>query len=268
MRAESKAAIAAGVSGASVIFANSPADWQELESRVHQILVECGCQGERGKHLDLPRGSVDVDVYARDVTREPALTILECKQWQSAVPKNVVHGFHTVMDEVGANVGFIISANGFQSGAVEAAKNTNIHLVTWQEFQSRFYDRWFEAMRLKLAEVADEVFAYSDYFHRRTTSVLHAIPERVEELQTLWKRCSAYSTATSYHQMVKPYRPVFPLQIIDPRAEEITAVTVPDARAYFDLLFASGPQAIDAYERFITKYTDLDAAQGRQPDLS
>jgi hypothetical protein len=97
-----------------------------------------------------------------------------------------VHGFRTVMDEAGANVGFIISANGFQSGALEAARNTNIHLVTWNEFQERFFDRWFEAMRIKLAAVADEVFEYSDYFHRRTTSVLHAIPERVECWTPAW----------------------------------------------------------------------------------
>jgi hypothetical protein len=170
--------------------------------------------------------------------------------------------------EAGANVGFIISSNGFQSGAVETAKNTNIDLVTWEEFQSRFYDRWFEAMRLRLAEVADEVFAYSDYFHRRTTSVLHAIPERVEELRTLWERCSAYATATSYYERVRPNRLAFPLLIVDPRVEQVTVVTIPDARSYFDLLLASGQQAIDAYDRFITKYTELDAAQGRQPNLS
>src|SRR4051794_8746202 len=96
-----------------------------------------------------------------------------------------------------------ISANGFQSGALEAARNTNIHLVTWNEFQERFFDRWFEAMRIRLAAVADEVFEYSDYFHRRTTSVLHAIPERVEELMTLHHRCSAYASATSYHHMFR-----------------------------------------------------------------
>src|SRR6266700_1257056 len=100
-----------------MIFADAPQNWQELETRANQILTECGCQSERNKHLTLPRGNVHIDVYARDTTREPNLTIVcECKQWQAAVPKNVVHGFRTVMDEIGANVGFIISANGFQSG--------------------------------------------------------------------------------------------------------------------------------------------------------
>ena len=252
-----------------MIFAEPPADWQELEVRVHQILSECGCQSERGKHLDLARGSIDIEVYARDTAREPVLTMLyECKHWQAAVAKNVMHGFRTVMDEAGANVGFIISANGFQSRALEAAQSTNIHLVTWTEFQARFVERGFEAMRIKLAAVADDVSEYSDYFHRRTTSVLHAIPERVEELMTLHHRCSAYATATSYHHMFRSERATFPVQIIDPRAAVIATITINDARTYFDLLISCAPQAIAAYEAFITKYTELDAAQGRSPDLS
>jgi hypothetical protein len=59
------------------------------------------------------------------------------------VPKTVVHAFRTDMDEIGAHVGFIISAKGFQSGALEAARNTNIELLSWDEFQERFFARWF-----------------------------------------------------------------------------------------------------------------------------
>src|SRR5262249_2125647 len=39
---------------------------------------------------------------------------------------------------------FIISSAGFQSGAFSAAANTNIRLVTWNEFQEKFADRWME----------------------------------------------------------------------------------------------------------------------------
>jgi hypothetical protein len=86
------------------------------------------------------------------------------------------------MSEAGAHVGFIVSSESFQAGAIEAVKNTNIELVTWEEFQERFYEKWFESMETKLKGVATEVAEYSDYFHPRTTSVLHAIPERVDEL--------------------------------------------------------------------------------------
>ena len=205
--------------------------------------------------MALPRGSVDLDVYAQDTTREPKLIIVcECKHWSTPVPKTVVHAFRTVIDEVGAHVGFIISAKGFQAGAIEAARSTNIELLSWDEFQNRFFDRWFDAMRVKLAVVADAVFDYADYFHPRTTNVLHAISARVEELMTLHQRCSAYVTATSYHHVFKPNRASFPLQIIDPRSAEIRTITIPDARTYFDLLLSAAQQAIDAYEGFIAKY--------------
>jgi hypothetical protein len=250
-----------------MIFADAPADWEELETRVEQILSECGCQTERGKRVDLPRGTVDLDVYARDMTREPNLTIVcECKHWGTAVPKHVVHAFRTVVDEVGAHVGFIISARGFQRGAIDAARNTNIELLSWDEFQARFFDRWFEAMRVKLAAVADEIFAYSDYFHPRMTSVLHAIPERVDELMTLHQRCSAYASTTSYHHLFKPKRASFPLQIIDPQSAKITTITIKDARTYFDVLLRSAAQATAAYEAFIAKYQEADAEQAREND--
>jgi hypothetical protein len=228
-----------------MIFGDAPEDWQELEDRVQQVLAECGCQAERGKSVALPRGSVDVDVYALDTTRQPNLIVVcECKQWGTPVPKTVVHAFRTIMDEIGAHVGFIISAKGFQAGALEAARNTNIELLSWEEFQTRFFDRWFDAMRVKLAAVADKVFDYADYFHPRTTSVLHAIPARVEELMMLHQRCSAYVTATSYHQVFRPNRASFPLDIIDPRSAVIRTITMLDARTYFDLLLSAAQQAI------------------------
>jgi hypothetical protein len=51
----------------------------------------------------------------------------------------------------------------------------------------------------------------------------------------------------------------FPTEIIDPRSEEISPITINDARTYFDLLLAAAPQAIAAYEAFIKKYEAVDA---------
>jgi hypothetical protein len=241
-----------------VIFSDKPRDWKDLESKVCQIFLECGCQTERSKHIVLPRGEVAIDVYALDTVREPNLIIVcECKHWRKRISQSVVHAFRTVVAETGAHVGFLISSAGFQTGAVETAKKTNLELVTWQQFQERFYDRWKESMRAKLAIMADEVFDYSDYFHRRTTSVLHAIPERVQELESLWQRFSAYSGATSYSHLWRG-SPTFPIEIIDPSSPRIRKIRIKDGRTYFDLMFASAKPALDAYEAFITKYTKED----------
>jgi restriction endonuclease len=250
-----------------VIFSNAPADWSDLEMRVCQVLTECGCEAERNRHIDLARGGANIDVCAVDRTREPRLVILcECKHWNSRVPQTVVHAFRTVVHEAGAHVGYIISSAGFQPGAIEGAVGTNVHLVTWEEFQEVFYERWFDAMDSGLQAVGREVADLADYFHPRTTSVLHAIPERVEELQTLHRRFSAYNFVSIRAFMRRKID--FPLTLEDPRpgAEDGAKITFTDARSYFDTLLACAQPAIEAYEQFIAKYQAEDAKAGRAPD--
>lgn len=128
-----------------LIASATPERWEELEELVTAILNEAGMTAKRQVTLDLPRGDVDVDVYAEEtVDGIVHRTVCECKNWKTNIPKDVVHAFRTVMQETGANRGYIISRMGFQSGAVEAAKATNINLVTFEEFQQRYFDKWYK----------------------------------------------------------------------------------------------------------------------------
>jgi hypothetical protein len=63
--------------------------------------------------------------------------VVEAKYWKSNVPKEKVLALRSIVDEVGADKGFLISAKGFQTGAVEAALKTNIQLVTFDELKER-----------------------------------------------------------------------------------------------------------------------------------
>ena len=74
----------------------------------------------------------------------------ECKLSSKPVSQHVVHSFRTVVADIGADIGIIISAKGFQRGAVAAAAMTNIRLLPWDEFQQTFENRWTTA---KIAEV-------------------------------------------------------------------------------------------------------------------
>jgi hypothetical protein len=44
----------------------------------------------------------------------------------------------------------LISRNGFQSGAIEAAKFTNIDLVSWRQFEQLIFDRWIDGVTKQL----------------------------------------------------------------------------------------------------------------------
>jgi hypothetical protein len=127
-----------------LITSQMPEQWGELEDLVTAILNEAGLQARRGVSLTLPRGSVDVDVLAEETHDGIVHRILcECKNWRTNVPREVVHAFRTVILEAGANRGYVISRVGFQSGAVEAARSTNIELVTFAEFQNIYFPKWY-----------------------------------------------------------------------------------------------------------------------------
>jgi len=126
-----------------MITTTAPTTWQELQKQAALILTECGFEVEIEKVVTLVRGKAEIDVYAEETVQGRTYKILcECKLWKSAVPQDVVHAFRTVTADVGANKGYIISQNGFQSGAYAAAGLTNLELVTWEQFQDAFEQSW------------------------------------------------------------------------------------------------------------------------------
>jgi hypothetical protein len=146
------------------IFDHEPADWQELQDRVAQLFSEVGCDVKVGERVTLVRGQKEVDVWVRDHQTTPASVYLcECKFWSRPVPQEVIHSFRTVISDFGAHHGFIISRAGFQAGAKEAVTKTNLDLLTFDELQSLFFDRWRIAMGKKYLPYADRLFPYWDY---------------------------------------------------------------------------------------------------------
>lgn len=146
-----------------------PSDWKDLQKQVSKIFRRSGLNSETNKKITTTRGTVNIDVYAEDSSSQPSTTyICECKYWKSNVPKTVVHALRSVVQDYGANWGFIISSAGFQSGAYEAAANSPIKLLTWSEFQELYVDRWIRNhMVRRLREEADPLVEYTEPFNSR-----------------------------------------------------------------------------------------------------
>ena len=146
------------------IFDHEPTDWRELQDRVAQLFSEIGCDVKVGEQVTLVRGQKEIDVSVRDPQTTPVSGYLcECKFWSKPVPQEVIHSFRTVLSDFGAHRGFIISRAGFQAGAKEAVTKTNLDLLTFDELQSLFFDRWRIAMGKKYRPYADRLFPYWDY---------------------------------------------------------------------------------------------------------
>jgi hypothetical protein len=141
-----------------------PADWEQLEQMVADILQKAGLQVERNRVVTTARGQAAIDVYAvESILGREVVVFCECKHWKAAVPQGVVHSFRTVVSDGGANTGYIISSSDFQSGARSAAEKTNVQLVNWEQFQLEFESSYYEHyFRSKLKEFVDPLCSFTE----------------------------------------------------------------------------------------------------------
>lgn len=109
-------------------------DWFDFQEKIAQHFRCLGVSAVTNETVRGIRTDHDIDVY---VTSQYLCTnikwIVEAKYWKTKVPKEKVLALRTIVDDVGADKGFIISEAGFQSGSKEAAQNTNIVLLTFDE---------------------------------------------------------------------------------------------------------------------------------------
>jgi restriction system protein len=77
------------------------------------------------------------------------ISFVECKHWKTRVSKLHVLALREIVSDVGADRGILLSEEGFQSGAIEAAMLTNVRLTSLAElrvsaandiYEARFYD--------------------------------------------------------------------------------------------------------------------------------
>jgi|SRR5665648_7661 len=141
-----------------------PNDWKDLQNKVSEILERCGFSVEIEKTTETARSKVELDVYAEETIKGRKYSIVcECKYWKSNIPQNVIHGFRTVVNDLGCNIGYVITTSDFQSGAVNTSEYTNIELLTWESFQELFFESWYEAyFSPQIANRLDPILTYSE----------------------------------------------------------------------------------------------------------
>jgi len=147
-----------------MITSSVPKTWKALQNEAAKILEECGFTVEVEKKVTTARGKTELDVYAEEIIKGRKYSIVcECKHWNSNIPQSIVHCFRSIINDIGANVGYIIALEGFQSGSFKAANYTNIELATWEQFQKAFCDSWLEQYLSPLIiEELDPILGYTE----------------------------------------------------------------------------------------------------------
>ncbi|MGN6260276.1 MAG: restriction endonuclease [Ralstonia sp.] len=166
-----------------------PAHWQELQNGVCRLFSEVGLTAGVEVPLRTPRGIVTVDVHAIDEGSVDRIQyIAECKNWAHPVPQQVVMSFTTVMHETGANIGFVVTRVGMQSGAEGYLRNTNIVGLTYAELQARYLPLWLKRhfepeVHIAVDALHQYVEPFNEYRDRLIESLSVAGQERYRQLR-------------------------------------------------------------------------------------
>jgi len=101
--------------------------------------VEEPVQGIRVKHK--------VDVFVTGKVHGLDLRwVVECKQWSSNVPKEKVLALLAIVQDIGADKGILLSEVGFQSGAIKAARSTNLLLTSIADLKEDLKESMLETI--------------------------------------------------------------------------------------------------------------------------
>lgn len=120
---------------------NSKPNWHNFQEEICSYFNSIGAEAKTNQTIKGVRTQHDIDVLVKTkFLGEDVVWIIEAKDWQTNVPKEKVFALRSIVEDIGADRGFIISQKGFQKGAYEAAKNSNVKLKTFEELKQTSVD--------------------------------------------------------------------------------------------------------------------------------
>jgi hypothetical protein len=227
-----------------MIFDTEPNNWKELQDFVGQMYRECGFETEVSKVVDLVRGKKEIDVYTQDNSSEyKPIILVECKFWNSSISQETIHSFRTVVGDFGANIGFIVAKNGFQSGSYEAVRNTNIRLVTLKELEREYYSKWKQNLAKHYMAYADRLFPNLDYAGKMPVDGGTIDFDKQQLLYSAYSPiCSLGPDDLSHRGFVRNYPMTLPV-VNDELVQTGTTQILTD-RQYFDFVESKKDEAL------------------------
>lgn len=146
-------------------------DWYKFQEKISNHFNSLGAISKTNITLQGVRTDHDIDVLVKTKFLGQDLTwIIEAKKWNNKVNKLHVLALRTIIDDIGADKGFIISEKGFQSGAIKAAKNSNISLTTFDELveETSHYvqDEILNSYKKRLQLLENRYWSHSKYLRK------------------------------------------------------------------------------------------------------
>lgn len=130
-------------------------NWNDYQEEVAAFFRSLGLEAQTNVTLKGVRTKHDVDVLVKSHHAGFDITwVVECKFWNSKVSKLHVLALREIVTDVGVDRGILLAESGFQSGALEAASLTNVHVTSLANVQNTARAEIFS---MRLRELYDRV---------------------------------------------------------------------------------------------------------------
>jgi hypothetical protein len=130
-------------------------NWEKYQEEVAAFFRLLGLDARVEEPVEGARGIHDTDVWV--TFTQYGLTIkwiVECKLWRTPIPKEKVLTLYQIAQDVGADRAFLLSESGFQAGAIQAARNTNVTLTSLDELRASAAE---ELLEIEFAKVGKRI---------------------------------------------------------------------------------------------------------------
>jgi restriction system protein len=109
-------------------------DWKNYQEEAAEFFRTLGLDAKTDITVQGVRTKHDIDVLVKSKHAGFEITwIVECKHWKAKVSKLHVLVLREIVHDTGADRGILLAENGYQSGAIEAASLTNVHVTSLAE---------------------------------------------------------------------------------------------------------------------------------------
>lgn len=130
-------------------------EWKEYQEEAASFFRSLGLDASTDVTIEGVRTTHDIDVLVKAHHVGFEITwLVECKHWKTRVSKLHVLALREIVSDVGADRGILLSEVGFQSGAFEAARLTNVQVTSLAEISSTAKN---DIYSMRLRELYDRI---------------------------------------------------------------------------------------------------------------
>ncbi len=138
--------------------------WKRYQQTIADLFRSLGCNAEIERSIQGARARHEIDVW---VTFShfgiQHLWAVECKDCKNRIRKEKVLALKALVEDVGADRGILVAEAGFQRGATDAAKSSNIMLTSISQLRLLTHEELLRSSLIKLEHQADTLS--KDIFH-------------------------------------------------------------------------------------------------------